>query len=235
MTQQSGSAPVDDRPVRTAYGLPRDVERIQALVPDEPVEATVQVARAWHRVVFLVGVVIAYAWVVFADQQGLLRGRWSLAVVMMMFIVAWAPVAVSGLIRDRVSPLWLGAWQRGAVAVTPTRVLVVRRSFWTGRPVAVSRELDRATLPAALERRPWRFTTLRLRMPDGRTVPLRVTGAQGIAQRISTPLVIGPAGTRWSVDTEDSMRARLWSDGEWTATSDYLVNVQTAQVVIATT
>jgi hypothetical protein len=234
MTQQPGCAPVDDRTVRTAYGVPRDVERIQALVPDEPVEATVQVVRAWERIALLAGIALAFAWVVHADQQNPPSGRWDPTVVAVM-VVAWStPLLLSGLVRDRVSPLRLGAWQRGAVAVTPTRVLVVRRSFWTGRPVAVSRELDRATLPASLERRPWRFTTLRLRMPDDRTVLLRLPRGRDIAQRIPAPLVIGPAGTRWSVDPDDPMRARLWSDGAWTATSDHLVNVQTAQVVVAT-
>lgn len=234
MSQRPDSAAVADRTVRTAYGFPRDVERIQALVPDEPVEASVRVERAWSLLFLLAGLVLALGVALYADQVMPSRIRYGLLTVVVVVVVARVPVAISGFVRDRVSPLRLGAWQRGAVAVTPTRVLVVRRSFWSGRPVAVSRELDRATLPASIERRPWRVSTVRLRLPDGRTVPLRLPRGHDIAQRIPAQLVVGPRDSRWSVDPDDPMRARLWSDGRWTATSDYLFNVQTAQVVVAT-
>lgn len=219
---------------RPAYGAYRDVIRIRSLVPDEPVEATVQVVRAWRGLFLLAGLPLALGAAFYADQVLPSRIRYTLLTVVVMLAVWQVPLVVAGFVRDRVSPVRLGAWQRGVVAVTPTRVLVVRRSFWTGRPLVVSSELDRSSLPVSLERHGWRYTELRLRMPDSRTVPLRLLRARDIAQRIPAPLVAGPAGTRWSVDTEEAMRARLWSGGGWTTTSDYLFNVQSAQVVVAT-
>lgn len=180
---------------------------------------------------FLAGWLLAFAWLSYADKQGWFPGLGTLVVMVLLW---QTPILVTGLLRDRFSPLRLGAWQRGAVAVTPTRVLVVRRGFWSGRPVAVSGELDRSVLPASLEQAPLGLTTLRLRLPDGRVVRLGVPRPRSLPQKIAAPLVVGPPDARWATDPHEPTMARVWSGAGWSSTTDYLFNIQSVQVVVTT-
>lgn len=209
---------------RTAYGRRGTIVAVQALVPDEPVEAAVLVARPWTMAT---SVLAAVACVQVADL-GAMRSLGAARLVVAFGLVL-ALVVGTALLRDRRSALRLGIGN-ATVAVTPTRVLVLAGSALTGRPRRIVLELDRSTLPVAPMETALGLRSIGVRLPSGSIVALRVLGGRRLTAQAALPLVASPPGASWEPDPSTPGMARLRVAGSWAATTMYAGNLELVRV-----
>lgn len=216
---------------RTAYGVRSAVEKAQSVIPDEPVEAVLQVRRPWT-----IALVIAVA--VLGVQLGdrLLPGRRHGVLAVAAVVVAVVAVLLAWLwLRDRMSGLSLGNGET-LLAVTATRVLVVRVSPWPSGRRSIVLALDRAERPVSQIETSWSLRTVAVALPSQASVLLRVFQGQRAAHRAALPMVVGPPGSCWGQHPDDPplpQVARLWTPAGWTDTTIPLRDLDLAKVPLA--
>jgi hypothetical protein len=214
--------------VRPAYGRRRTVSAVQALVPDEPVEAAVVVTRPWAFAFSILSAVlvaqVATAKVFKDVHHGVMLG--VLLAVLLALLVAVAAL------RDRGSALHLGL-QSATIAVTATRVLVLAGSAVSGRPERIVLVLDRTTVPVMRIEAAFDLRSVGVRQPSGEVVVLRVLHAWRGAARAALPIVVSPPLAHWEPDPHAPDRARLRTQDGWTDATIHLRDLDLARVDVA--